>query len=369
MGQTLSVSNVTKRFGAKTVLDNLSLSAERGEFVVLVGPSGCGKSTMLRVIAGLEEIDSGKVDIGGRDVTALPPRQRNVAMVFQDYALYPHKTVFENIAFGLRVRGETEAVVRTKVGEAATKLSLGPMLDRKPASLSGGQRQRVAIGRALVRDPDLFLFDEPLSNLDAKLRGTMRVTIAKLHEELKATSVYVTHDQVEAMTLADRIIIMEGGHIQQVGTPMDVYNSPRNAFVASFIGSPPMNMMPGRVITVGGSLTFESKGGIKTPLPAAVSAAVTQRGRVGATAAWGIRPEQFHLVAAASPGSIAARVVLAESLGPETSLYCDVAGEEVYVKLHSQDHPKKGDQVHLAFDQTGPWHLFDSGSGQSLVHL
>ena len=238
MEQGLNVKTVSKSYDGKKILDQISFAAQQGEFLVLVGPSGCGKSTMLRSIAGLESIDQGQIVIGDKNVTDLPPKDRNIAMVFQDYALYPHKSVYENIAFGLRVRKTPEAEIALRVQQAAAKLNLVDYLERRPAALSGGQRQRVAIGRAIVRRPEVFLFDEPLSNLDAKLRGSMRVELSKLHKDLGATIVYVTHDQVEAMTLADRIIVLDGGVIQQMGSPLELYYRPANRFVATFIGSP-----------------------------------------------------------------------------------------------------------------------------------
>ncbi len=239
--------DVRKSFGALTVVHSIDLDIAHGEFVVLVGPSGCGKSTTLRMIAGLEDISGGRVLIGGREVNDLPPRDRNISMVFQNYALYPHMTVRENLGFSLHIAKRPKAEIEAAVAEAAEILSLTPLLDRKPGQLSGGQRQRVAMGRAIVRHPDVFLFDEPLSNLDAKLRTQMRVEIKRLHQKVGTTIIYVTHDQVEAMTLADRIVIMRDGHIVQIGTPLEVFEQPVNAFVATFIGSPPMNLLPGTV--------------------------------------------------------------------------------------------------------------------------
>ena len=250
----VEINQIVKRYGALEVVHGISLSIQPKEFVVLVGPSGCGKSTTLRMVAGLEDISDGKVSIGGREVNRVAPKDRDVAMVFQNYALYPHLDVAENIAFGLRVRHEKKDVIEKAVAEAATILGLTEYLKRKPADLSGGQRQRVAMGRAIVRKPKVFLFDEPLSNLDAKLRTHMRAEIKRLHQRMEATSIYVTHDQVEAMTLADRIVIMNGGYIEQVGTPMEVFLRPANTFVASFIGSPPMNLIDASVRSIDGVL-------------------------------------------------------------------------------------------------------------------
>src|SRR3954451_22618502 len=243
----VTLSAVRKSFGSTQVVHGVDVSIDDGEFCVLVGPSGCGKSTLLRMIAGLEEISGGEVRIGGRVVNNLPPKQRDIAMVFQNYALYPHMTVYDNMAFSLKLAGLPGEQVRSRAHEAAQILGLMDYLERYPRQLSGGQRQRVAMGRAIVRKPQVFLFDEPLSNLDAKLRGTMRVEMKKLHQRLGVTTVFVTHDQIEAMTLADRVVVMNGGHIEQIGTPDEVYHSPASLFVATFIGSPPMNILPGRV--------------------------------------------------------------------------------------------------------------------------
>ncbi|RMD92896.1 MAG: sn-glycerol-3-phosphate ABC transporter ATP-binding protein UgpC, partial [Alphaproteobacteria bacterium] len=262
MAQVL-LSKVVKKYGAVEVVHGIDLAIADNEFVVLVGPSGCGKSTTLRMIAGLEAVSSGEIRIGERVVNDLPPRKRNISMVFQNYALYPHMTVRENLGFSLKIAGRPRAEIDAAVQEAAEILSLGAYLDRKPGELSGGQRQRVAMGRAIVRHPDVFLFDEPLSNLDAKLRTQMRTEIKKLHHEVRSTIVYVTHDQVEAMTLADRIVIMRDGHIEQVGTPLEVFERPVNTFVATFIGSPPMNLLPARI--EGGRIAIEA--GPRLPLP------------------------------------------------------------------------------------------------------
>ncbi len=258
------LEKVVKRYGKLEVVHGIDLEVAHNEFVVLVGPSGCGKSTTLRMIAGLEDISAGTIRIGDRVVNQLPPRSRNISMVFQSYALYPHMTVRENLGFGLKIAGQGEEEIRRRVGEAAEILGLEQLMDRLPQHLSGGQRQRVAMGRAIVRHPDVFLFDEPLSNLDAKLRGQMRVEIKKLHQRVKTTVIYVTHDQVEAMTLADRIVIMRDGHVEQVGTPSEVFEHPVNVFVAGFIGSPPMNQI--EAVASGGKARFSD--GVEVPLPA-----------------------------------------------------------------------------------------------------
>ncbi|HZV20890.1 MAG TPA: sn-glycerol-3-phosphate ABC transporter ATP-binding protein UgpC, partial [Hyphomicrobiales bacterium] len=263
----VDIQDVRKRFGSTEVLRGISIDIADKEFVVLVGPSGCGKTTLLRMIAGLEEITSGAIAIGGRVVNNLPPKSRDVAMVFQNYALYPHMTVFENMAFSMRLRKAPKAEVESRVNAAAEILGLKPYLDRYPRQLSGGQRQRVAMGRAIVRDPQVFLFDEPLSNLDAKLRVAMRTEIKALHQRLKTTSIYVTHDQVEAMTMADRIVLMRDGRVEQVGAPLELYDRPVNEFVAGFIGSPAMNFIPGVVRRSASAIYVETGRGVALPLP------------------------------------------------------------------------------------------------------
>ena len=288
---TLQLKSVEKSFGATKVLHGIDLDIADGEFVILVGPSGCGKSTLLRIIAGLEDSGAGEVLIDGHRVDAVPPAKRGIAMVFQTYALYPHMTVFDNMAAGLRQMGTPKEQVDARVGEATRMLSLEDYLRRRPAELSGGQRQRVAIGRAVVREPKLFLFDEPLSNLDAALRVNTRLEIARLHHNLKATMIYVTHDQVEAMTLADKIVVMNGGRIEQIGTPMELYNNPANLFVAGFIGSPQMNFLDAASVGIKNAKTI------------------------------GVRPE--HLVVDAEKGEWAGRLVHSEHLGADTNLYLD----------------------------------------------
>src|SRR5436190_1602241 len=285
----VSLRNVVKAYGASEVIHGIDLAIASGEFVVFVGPSGCGKSTLLRMIAGLEDITGGEIAIGGRVVNELPPRARDIAMVFQDYALYPHKTVFENMAFGLRLRKRPDREVRTRVGEAAAILQIEHLLERKPRELSGGQRQRVAMGRAIVRQPKAFLFDEPLSNLDALLRSEMRVEMKKLHQKLGETIVYVTHDQVEAMTLADRIVVLQAGNVVQYDTPDGIYNRPAAKFVAGFTGSPPMNFVPCHIGE--GGRTLHLPGGVDLAVPAARVPLCAQH--AGRAVTFGLRPEHI----------------------------------------------------------------------------
>jgi len=307
---------VVKAYGSNQVIHGIDLTIASGEFVVFVGPSGCGKSTLLRMIAGLEEITAGEIDIGGTVVNELPPRARDIAMVFQDYALYPHKTVFENMAFGLRLRKRPEPEIRTRVGEAAAILKITHLLDRKPRELSGGQRQRVAMGRSIVRQPKAFLFDEPLSNLDALLRAEMRVEIKKLHQKLGNTIIYVTHDQVEAMTLADRIVVLQAGNLIQYDTPDAIYNRPAAKFVAGFTGAPPMNFLPCRVGEGGRALHLP--GGVDLPVPAARQAECARH--AGRTLTFGLRPEHIGAGAAVEPSgaTVAGQVMLVEPLGSDT---------------------------------------------------
>ncbi|RYE11229.1 MAG: sn-glycerol-3-phosphate ABC transporter ATP-binding protein UgpC [Hyphomicrobiales bacterium] len=318
----LQLRGVNKNFGAVQVIRNVDLDVGDGEFVVFVGPSGCGKSTLLRTISGLEEPTSGQVFIGGEDVTDYDPSERGVAMVFQSYALYPHMTVEQNLGFGLRMGGMPRDQVATRVAEAARVLEIGDLMQRKPRQLSGGQRQRVAIGRAIVREPKAFLFDEPLSNLDAELRVQMRIEIAKLHQQLGATMVYVTHDQVEAMTLADRIVVLRAGIVEQQGTPIELYDNPDNIFVAGFIGSPRMNFVPAEIVGVAGrEVTVKP---LEFGQPAITVAARSERGKVGDKVSLGIRPEHF-IDAAGAPAKLSARAQVVEQLGGVSYVYA--AGE------------------------------------------
>ncbi|MCK0168341.1 sn-glycerol-3-phosphate ABC transporter ATP-binding protein UgpC [Jannaschia sp. S6380] len=345
----LTLSNLTKRYGATEVLHGIDLSVADGEFVVFVGPSGCGKSTTLRLIAGLEEVSDGTVAIGGRDVSRLEPKDRDIAMVFQNYAIYPHMTVRRNIGFGLRSSRMPKPDKERRIDEVAEILDMTALLDRKPNQLSGGQRQRVAIGRALVRDPAVFLFDEPLSNLDAQLRTQMRLEIKKLHHRVGNTIVFVTHDQVEAMTMADRIVIMKDGHIQQVGTPSEVYRSPANTFVARFIGAPSMNLLEGRA--EGGTVQLSAGG-----------AAALNRG--AGEVLLGVRPDDLHPVE--RDPLIEGRVTVREPLGPETLIYVETAAGEIIAKADGRRPPEVGATVRLGA-ATQDLHLFDRASGIALT--
>ncbi|GLQ55292.1 ABC transporter ATP-binding protein [Devosia nitrariae] len=362
----VDISGVVKRYGALEVVHGINLAIEPKEFVVLVGPSGCGKSTTLRMVAGLEEISGGTISIGGREVNKVAPKDRDVAMVFQNYALYPHLDVAENIAFGLRVRRERRDVVDKAVAEAAQILGLTEYLKRKPADLSGGQRQRVAMGRAIVRKPQVFLFDEPLSNLDAKLRTHMRAEIKRLHRRMEATSIYVTHDQVEAMTLADRIVIMSNGHIEQVGSPMEVFLEPANTFVASFIGSPPMNLIDATVTSVGGVLhgviaPENGEPAQSLPLPSAFAAGA----REGQAVKLGIRPEAMGLHPGAAP-AIDCAIDLVEPLGAEALLHGRVNGQAFIAKAETPlDLSELWSVERLGID-TARMHVFDADTGKTL---
>jgi len=353
--------DVVKSYGAVDVVHSIKLEIDDGEFVVLVGPSGCGKSTTLRMIAGLEEISGGEIAIGDRVVNDLPPRERNLAMVFQNYALYPHMTVRENLGFSLKIAKRSQAEIDRAVDNAAEILSLTPLLDRKPGALSGGQRQRVAMGRAIVRHPDVFLFDEPLSNLDAKLRTQMRVEIKKLHQRLKTTIVYVTHDQVEAMTLADRIVIMRDGRIEQLGTPLDVFERPVNTFVATFIGSPPMNLLDGQMR--GSKIVLGD--GTTVAVPPGYAADEGQRIQFGVRAD-NIMPVGHALPSSAHMAEVEMPVSLTEPLGTETLLFAELAGVEVQAKMLNPRPVFSGEKLRfqISLDKC---HLFDATSGAALV--
>ncbi|UZF92969.1 sn-glycerol-3-phosphate ABC transporter ATP-binding protein UgpC [Bosea sp. NBC_00550] len=348
----LSLSGVRKAYGATTVLHGIDLDVADGEFVVFVGPSGCGKSTLLRSIAGLEEITGGTIAIDGADVTGLPASERGLAMVFQSYALYPHMSVFANMAFALENMGFKRDEIDKRVRRAAAMLRLTDYLERKPRALSGGQRQRVAIGRAIVRDPKIFLFDEPLSNLDAELRVATRKELAGLHAEIGGTMIYVTHDQVEAMTLANRIVVLHGGRIEQVGTPLELYNRPDNLFVAGFIGSPRMNLLPGRVTAAGRVALGEDGQGNGYEIACATGGLAA-----GAAVTAGIRPE--HLALAPEGQGLPLAIELVERLGGESYLYGLAAGlPQITLKLDGQSEHERGHTVPLAFPQQ-KLHLFD----------
>jgi len=352
---SVAIRDVRKAFGSTTVIHGVDIAIVDGEFVVLVGPSGCGKSTLLRMIAGLENITSGEIHIGDRLVNDLPPKERDVAMVFQNYALYPHMTVAANMAFSLKLRGAPQTEIDTRVKRAADILGLGPYLQRFPRQLSGGQRQRVAMGRAIVRDPQVFLFDEPLSNLDAKLRVQMRTEIKELHQRLKTTTVYVTHDQIEAMTMADKIVVMHDGLVEQIGAPLELYDKPKNLFVAGFIGSPAMNFLKGAV-RFNGKMEFEVPSGARLPL-AAVPA-----GSDGRAAIYGVRPEHFVI---ADDGAEAAIQVI-EPTGAEIQVVAKLGGEEIIAVLRERHQFKPGDKIRLKPDPKLV-HLFDETSGQRLI--
>jgi len=346
---TVSFRDIHKAYGKVKVIHGIGFDIADGEFVVLVGPSGCGKSTLLRMLAGLEDITGGEIAIDGKVVNDLDSKDRDIAMVFQSYALYPHMTVRENMGFSLKLRKADAGTISKRVADAARILNLDPYLDRYPRELSGGQRQRVAMGRAIVRDPKVFLFDEPLSNLDAKLRVAMRAEIKALHQRLKTTTVYVTHDQIEAMTMADRIVVMHDGIIEQIGTPLELFDRPGNLFVAQFIGSPAMNVFPGTVR--GGAVEAL---GARWPL-------VPGLAEEGASVQYGIRPTDLGL---GSEG-IAAQVVVVEPTGAETELVVDVGGQSLIVVLHGRASVQPGDSVALSV-QAPRAHVFDAASGRRL---
>jgi len=354
---SISIRNLVKRYGNLTVIPDLNLEIADHEFVVFVGPSGCGKSTLLRIIAGLEPISSGEIYIGDKRVNGVQAAHRDIAMVFQDYALYPHMKVYDNMSFALELRGVSRAEIDARVKRAAALLHIEPYLDRKPKELSGGQRQRVAMGRAIVRNPKAFLFDEPLSNLDAKLRGQVRAEIKALSQELKTTMVFVTHDQIEAMTMADRIVVLQSGTIQQYDTPETVYERPANQFVAGFIGSPAMNFFP---VEWRQEQAILSLGGIVMPLEGESAG----RLRVAGNAVLGIRPEHF-VVTTEAADSVAINVKLVEPLGSDTLIHFDLAGVSAIARVDPSLRPKVGDRIGLR-PQPGKTHLFDAANGQVL---
>jgi len=358
----VTLKGVSKSYGKTQVIENLDLDIRDQEFMVLVGPSGCGKSTALRMIAGLEEVTGGQVLIGDKVVNDLPPKERDIAMVFQSYALYPHMTVRQNMAFGLKIRRLPPAEVERLVGEAARVLDIQHLLDRRPRELSGGQRQRVAVGRAIVRKPAVFLFDEPLSNLDAKLRVQMRAEIARLQRNLKTTTVYVTHDQVEAMTMGSRIAVLSAGALQQVGTPLEVYEHPVNVFVAQFIGTPPMNFVSATIGPRGETLESTA---FKLPMPAAWRAAAAKH--AGRSVVVGIRPEKVGLVNGVRPTHepITATVEVVELLGSEAVFHGRVGEDVLVAKAESHRAPTLGAQVPLILDLES-LHLFDAETQRRL---
>jgi len=363
----VTLHNLVKKFSEEVVaVNSVNLDIQDKEFVVLVGPSGCGKTTTLRMVAGLEDISAGEIYIGDRLVNDVPPKDRNIAMVFQNYALYPHMTVYKNMAFSLKLRRTSKSEIERRVKAAADILGIGDLLERKPKQLSGGQRQRVAVGRAIVRQPEVFLFDEPLSNLDAKLRVNMRAELIKLHERLDATMLYVTHDQVEAMTMGDRIVVMRNGFIQQVGPPMEVYNQPQNQFVAGFIGSPPMNFLDARLVADNGGLAVDFQG-MRLALPpqqAKSAAAYTNRNVV-----FGIRPENI-LSAPEKKGvylaPLRATVEVLEPLGAEIILELSCQGYAFTARMDPQMRAKMHDEIEVYFDMERV-HLFDPQTEQAIL--
>ncbi|NBO45045.1 MAG: sn-glycerol-3-phosphate ABC transporter ATP-binding protein UgpC [Betaproteobacteria bacterium] len=351
---SVTIGQAQKYFGQTHIIKGVSIDINDGEFCVLIGPSGCGKSTLLRMIAGLEEISGGEIMIGEKVVNNMPPKERDIAMVFQNYALYPHMTVRDNMGFSLMLAKKDRATIEDRVGRAADILGLKSLLDRYPRQLSGGQRQRVAMGRAIVRDPQVFLFDEPLSNLDAKLRVAMRTEIKELHQRLKTTSIYVTHDQIEAMTMADKIVVMRDGIVEQTGSPLELYDHPVNQFVAGFIGSPAMNFLPG--IVKGEHVELE--GGAKLPMP------TNARARDGQKVVYGTRPE--HIELAAGNEGIATEVVVVEPTGADTQVFTKIAGVEVTSVFRERHDFKPGASIRLKPDPVRA-HLFDASTSMRLA--
>ncbi|MEF8781012.1 MAG: ABC transporter ATP-binding protein [Haloferacaceae archaeon] len=364
---TIQLNDVVKRFDDVVAVDGIDLTVRDGEFIVIVGPSGCGKSTTLRLISGLEDVTSGTIEIGDRDVTGLEPNERDISMVFQNYALYPHMTAKRNMTFGMKSAGSfTDEEIERRVMEAAEILDITDLLDRKPAALSGGERQRVALGRAICRDPEVFLMDEPLSNLDAKLRVQMRAELAKLHDELQTTTVYVTHDQTEAMTLGDRVAVIDAGRLQQVDSPQRLYDFPKNRFVAEFIGDPAMNMID---VTLEGGKAVRDEFAI--PLPTDEEA-----GDVGANlgdhraAVLGVRPEDFYLAREypeMGETSFTTSVTVTEPLGDSLLLYCSLGDTEFKVQAEPRSRLQPGDEVELTYDPAR-LHLFDPETGEAIYH-
>ncbi|WP_413991688.1 ABC transporter ATP-binding protein [Labrys okinawensis] len=346
--------NVKKSFGTHPVIRGVDIEIADGGFVILVGPSGCGKSTLLRMLAGLENISAGEIRIGKAVVNNLPPKERDIAMVFQNYALYPHMTVADNMAFSLKLKGTSRSEIEAKVKPAAEILGLANLLDRYPRQLSGGQRQRVAMGRAIVRDPQVFLFDEPLSNLDAKLRVAMRAEIKELHQRLKTTTVYVTHDQIEAMTMADKIVVMHDGIVEQVGAPLELYDQPANLFVAGFIGSPAMNMIKGKLDPADASRFIAEDG---TALPARA----LREAAPGKALIYGLRPEALSI----DPNGIPMSVIVTEPTGAETQMMARLAGIEISCIFHQRVAAQPGEVLKVGID-TSATHLFDAESGRRL---
>lgn len=364
----LQLQNVGKSYGSVEVIPGVDFEIRSGEFLVLVGPSGSGKSTLLKMIAGLEETTSGKILVDGEDITHLDPSARDLAMVFQTYALYPHMSVRDNMSFALRMRGENPAEIDKRVKEAVAMLDLSGLENRKPGQLSGGQRQRVAMGRCVVRNPKVFLFDEPLSNLDAKLRAQTRIEIRKLHERLNATSVFVTHDQVEAMTMADRIALLKDGKLQQIGSPQDLYLRPRNTFVATFIGTPEMNLLSGTLDVADGAFWLGGSSGMLLPASQQQQAVIAAATKPGRQAKVGVRPEHFEVAPAGTTGAIDVKVTVVEWLGHEIFIFGQSSFGPISVRLPEgmTASPAAGDV--LSFRPISDrWHVFDAASGDNLI--
>ena len=355
---SVNVNQVKKHFGPVEVIHGVDIEIGDGEFVVLVGPSGCGKSTLLRMIAGLEEITDGEINIGGRRVNDVPPKDRDIAMVFQNYALYPHMKVYDNMAFSLKLRKADRATIEQHVKKAADILGLQPYLDRYPRQLSGGQRQRVAMGRAIVRDPQVFLFDEPLSNLDAKLRVQMRTEIKELHQRLKTTSIYVTHDQIEAMTMADKIVVMHDGVVEQIGAPLDLYDHPDNLFVAGFIGSPAMNFLEGQAVSGNGKMVVRTGDGTNLQLDDRTVSASD-----GQAVIYGVRPE--HLQLSEEGDGLPVEVVVVEPTGADILVLCRMAGHDIHAVFKERHQFEPGQRITLK-PQLSTVHVFDQSSGRRL---
>ncbi len=357
---SVSIRSATKRFGEVEILHGVDIEIADGSFTVLVGPSGCGKSTLLRMIAGLEQISGGEIRIADKVVNDVLPKQRDIAMVFQNYALYPHMTVRQNMAFSLMLAKLEKSAAEAKVARAAEILGLSALLDRYPRQLSGGQRQRVAMGRAIVRDPQVFLYDEPLSNLDAKLRVAMRTELKELHQRLSTTSIYVTHDQIEAMTMGDKIVVMKDGRIEQTGSPLELYDQPANLFVAGFIGSPAMNFLSGTLRRANGAVQVELADGTRVGAPADTAGSDAQ------PVVFGTRPEHLILVDGAQGGTIPTEVVVVEPTGADTFVSCRHHGAELSVVFRERHSFKPGSTIHLQPDPARA-HLFDAASGRSLA--
>lgn len=362
---TVSLKNLVKKFGDLEVIHSINLEIKDSEFIVLVGPSGCGKSTTLRMIAGLEQISGGEVMIGDRVVNNILPKDRNVAMVFQNYALYPHMNVFDNMSFALKLQKVPKSEIKERVNKTARILNIGELLKRRPSELSGGQRQRVAMGRTIVRNPDIFLFDEPLSNLDAKLRTQMRVEIKELHQRVKNTIIYVTHDQVEAMTLGDRIVVLNDGYIEQVGDPIELFQHPLNTFVAGFIGNPPMNLIDGKIIKTGSKLNISLPEGPDIPIPDKPDAKISE----GQKIVIGLRTEDIFLEEGSSEfpqdWKFDAKVIVTEPLGSETHLHVNVSGLKLTGKCAGRRIVHPNEKIKLTFNLNNLY-IFDAESTKSV---